>query len=135
MSLAFARPPRKGLELLLHFRFRKYKLDLTMRSKGGTLQQKIVEQEAEMRELRLKAEEQLTTLKSQTEEREPLKKSTNDMHTLIQSLKIQARLSFSQLKCGPGELVLLMTFVVCCIVDANLMYLDCGVNYYMKVGN
>jgi len=53
---------------------------------GAQLRQKIVEQEAEMSELRLKAEEQETTLKSQTEELEALKKSTNDMHTLIQSL-------------------------------------------------
>ncbi|KAG2565044.1 hypothetical protein PVAP13_7NG003378 [Panicum virgatum] len=53
---------------------------------GAQLLQKIVEQEAEMSELRLKAEEQETTLKSQTEELEALKKSTNGMHTLIQSL-------------------------------------------------
>jgi hypothetical protein len=49
--------------------------------------------------------------------------------------KILPRLSSSQLKCSPGELLLLITFVVRCIIDANLMYLDCGVNYYMKVGN
>jgi hypothetical protein len=36
-----------------------------------------------MRELRLKAEEQEATLKSQTKELTILKKSTNDMHTLI----------------------------------------------------
>jgi hypothetical protein len=35
--LAFVLPPRKGLGLLLHFRFSKYKLDLAMRSKGAQL--------------------------------------------------------------------------------------------------
>jgi hypothetical protein len=50
------------------------------------LRQKIVEHEAWMRELRLNAEEQEITLKSQTEELEAFNKSTNDMHTLIQSL-------------------------------------------------
>jgi hypothetical protein len=38
--------------------FKKYEQDLTMRSKGAQLRQKIVEQEAEMSELRLKAQEQ-----------------------------------------------------------------------------
>jgi hypothetical protein len=39
-----------------------------------------------MRELRLKAQEQKITLKSRTEALEALKKSTNDMHNLIQGL-------------------------------------------------
>jgi hypothetical protein len=39
-----------------------------------------------MSELRLKAQEQETTLKSQTEVLEALKKSTIDMHNLIQGL-------------------------------------------------
>jgi uncharacterized coiled-coil DUF342 family protein len=57
-----------------------------MISKGAQLRQKIVEQEAEMSELRSKAQEQVTTLKSQTEALESLKKSTTDMHNLIQCL-------------------------------------------------
>jgi hypothetical protein len=39
-----------------------------------------------MSELRLKAQEQETTLKSQIEALEALKKSTTDMHNLIQGL-------------------------------------------------
>ena len=39
-----------------------------------------------MSELRLKAQEQETTLKSQTEALEALKKSATDMHNLIQGL-------------------------------------------------
>jgi hypothetical protein len=39
-----------------------------------------------MSELRLNAEEQETTLKSQKEELEALKKSANDMHNPIQHL-------------------------------------------------
>jgi hypothetical protein len=44
-----------------------------------------------MSELRLKAQEQETTLKSQTEALVALKKSTTDMHNLIQGL-----INFSQ---------------------------------------
>jgi hypothetical protein len=62
-----------------------------MRSKGAQLRQKIVEQKAEMSELRLKAQEQETSLKYQTEALEALKKSTTDMHNLIQGL-----INFSQ---------------------------------------
>jgi hypothetical protein len=53
------------------------------KQRGAQLRQKIIEQEAGMSELRLKAQEQETTLKSQTELLEALKKSTIDMHNLI----------------------------------------------------
>ena len=75
-----------------------------------------------MSELRLKAQEQETTLKSQTEALEALKKTRNDMHNMIQGDKFQPGLSSSQLKCGPGELVLLMTCCTLIRFDANLMY-------------
>jgi hypothetical protein len=56
-----------------------------VRRRRAQLQQKIVEQEAEMSELRLKAQQQEITLKSQTEAFEALKESTNDMHNLIKA--------------------------------------------------
>jgi hypothetical protein len=58
---------------------------------GARLQQKIVQQQAEMSELRLKSQDEETTLKSQTEALEVLKKSTTYMHNLIQGL-----INFSQ---------------------------------------
>ena len=87
-EVAGIRPPsKKRTRVATALQVQEIRAGLDNEKQGGAqLRQKIVEQEAEKSELRLKAEEQETTLKSQTEVLEALKKSTNDMHNLIQDL-------------------------------------------------
>jgi hypothetical protein len=80
--LTFARPPWKILGLLLHFKFRKYVLDLAMRSQGGTTAAEDCWTGGWDERTEIKG----SRTRDNIEVSEVLEKSTSDMHNLIQGL-------------------------------------------------